>query len=394
MGGRGRVPFGVGAETGASGRHGGADPRYSRRVGRKRSDPEQLVALAQEHALRGELVEAEALYGQALTAAPEHMGALAGLGFLLVERGKAEQAVELLERAREIAPGFAPIHSALCTAYADTGSDDQALAAAETAAKLETTSTIPLMQVARLHILADRKLEAIGAVRRVLRRDPTHAEALYLRAGLSGDESFGVAAPPPGLIADLFDRYARNFDDHLLKGLKYSVPDKLAPMLGEPTGTWKVVDLGCGTGLAGVVLRPFAAELIGGDLSFKMLIRARARGIYDALYCEDLVRTLGRVTEADLVVAADVLLYVGALDATFAASAGALRPGGRLLFSVEDNPTGDVTLQMSLRYAHGNAYVRRIAAEHGFEVERADTSVLRENNLEPIHGTIYMLRRA
>jgi len=362
-------------------------------VGRKRSDPKELVDQAQQHAVRGELAEAEAAYGQALTAAPDHVGALAGLGVLLVERGKAEQAVELLERAREIAPEFAPIHAALCNAYMETGSDEQALASAEMSAKLETTSTIPLMQLARLHILAGRNLEAIGAVRRVLRRDPTHAEALYLRAGLSGDGSFGVGAPPPDLIADLFDRYARTYDDHLVQRLKYSLPEKLAPMLGEPTGTWKIMDLGCGTGLAGVVLRPFASELIGGDLSFKMLIRARARGIYDALYCEDLVRTLGRVTEVDLIVAADVLIYVGALDATFAASATALRPGGRLLFSVEDNPTADLTLQMSLRYSHGAGYVRRLAAEHGFEVERADAAVLRENNFEPIHGTIFMLRR-
>jgi predicted TPR repeat methyltransferase len=362
-------------------------------VGRKGPDPEELVGRAQDHAAKGELVEAEALYGQALTAAPEHVGALAGLGVLLVERGKAEQAVELLERAREIAPGFAPVHSALCTAYADAGHDDQALAAAETSAKLETTSTIPLMQLARLHILAGRKLEAIGAVRRVLRRDPSHAQALYLRAGLSGDASFGIGAPPPELIADLFDRYARNFDQHLVEALKYSVPDKLPPLLGEPTGTWKVVDLGCGTGLAGVVLRPFAAELIGGDLSWKMLTRARARGIYDALYCEDLVTTVARVTEADLVVAADVLVYVGALEATFAATAQTLRSGGRFVFSVETHPTDDLILQMSLRYAHGDGYVRRLAAEHGFEVERADVVVVRMDANEPINGTIYVLRR-
>lgn len=178
-----------------------------------------------------------------------------------------------------------------------------------------------------------------------------------------------------------------------MEALKYSVPDKLPPLLGEPTGTWKVVDLGCGTGLAGVVLRPFAAELIGGDLSWKMLTRARARGIYDALYCEDLVTTVARVTEADLVVAADVLVYVGALEATFAATAQTLRSGGRFVFSVETHPTDDLILQMSLRYAHGDGYVRRLAAEHGFEVERADVVVVRMDANEPINGTIYVLRR-
>lgn len=360
-------------------------------------DPDELLALAQQHAERDELVEAEACYREVLKVAPDHLGALTLLGFLLVDRGEFHSAIDMLERARDGAPGFAPIHLALGAAYADAGHDGLAVTAMETAVKLDSTSTIPLERLAKLHIRARRNREAIGVLRRVLRRDPSHAEARFLLAGLTGDRSMNLESPPPALIADLFDTYAPTFEQHLVEDLKYSVPKALAKMLvelGLPADrSRRVIDLGCGTGLAGVELRPYARELIGVDLSPRMIERARARGIYDELKAEDLAATLARVSDVDWLVAADVLIYVGVLDATFAACARVLRPGGMLAFSIERSDGDDLVLQSTLRYSHSDAYVRRLAAANAFTVERAEPMILRVNDDQPAHGIVYILRR-
>lgn len=370
-------------------------------MARKRApagDPDALIATGQAHAERGELAAAEATYREALAIAPDHLAAMSLLGFLLVDRGDVDGAIDLLERARDAAPGFAPVQLALGAAYADAGLDALAVTAMETAVKLETTSTVPLERLAKLHIRARRTREAIGCLRRILRREPTHAEARFLLAGLTGERSAaGVEAAPSTWIADLFDTYAPTFEQHLVEGLQYSVPASLAALVAglgaTPDRSWRVVDLGCGTGLAGAAFVGHARELIGVDLAPRMVARSRQRGIYSALYCEELTATLARVSDVDLVIAADVFIYVGVLDATFAACARALRPGGLLAFSVERSTADDVVLQATLRYAHRDAYIRGLASAHGFSVEREEPAVLRVDDGEPSHGLLYIVRR-
>jgi predicted TPR repeat methyltransferase len=381
---------------------------------------DEVIDAASQHAARGELAEAEARYREALAIAPDHLGALTLLGMLLVDREKVEGAIDLLERARTVAPGFAPVQLALGSAYAAAGLDELAVAAMEIAIKLDTTSTVPLERLARHHILARRPREAIGLLRRVLRRDPTHAHAKFLLSGLAGDardtadgraavnleplDGAGeartatmVESPPAALIADLFDTYAPRFDQHLLEELRYSVPRSLASLVGAsgaaPDRSRRVLDLGCGTGLAGIELRPYARTLIGSDLSPRMVARARQREIYDELHVEDLATTLARERDVDLIVAADVFLYVGPLEATLAACTTALRPGGLLAFSVERSTGDDVVLQQTLRYAHADSYVLALASAHGLAVERAEPTVLRMDNGEPVSGVLYLLRR-
>lgn len=351
-----------------------------------------LLAQAAAQTERGDLAAAEASYRKALSLAPDHLGVCTLLGMLLVDRDRPDEAIDLLERVREEAPDFPPVHLALGTAYAAAGHDELAVAAMEMAIKLDTASTVPLERLAKHHIRSGRTREAIGLLRRILRRDPAHAQAPFLLAGLTGDHSTArVDAPPPELIAELFDTYATSFEQHLTEKLAYNVPKELVALVAPAPGL-SILDLGCGTGLAGLELRPFARRLVGSDLSPRMVVRAKQRGIYDELHAEDLVATLGRARDVDLVVAADVFIYVGALEPTFAACATALAPGGVLAFSVEGGE-GDFALQPTLRYAHSEAYIRRLADAHGFTVERTAPSLLRIDNGKPVNGTLLVLRR-
>jgi predicted TPR repeat methyltransferase len=369
----------------------------------KRKKPKQtlddLVGQGRQHVDRGELDQAEACFRAALAQEPDHLGVITLLGLLLVERESFDAAVDLLEQARDAAPDAAPIHLALGSAYAGAGHDDLAVTAMETAIKLDTTSTIPLERLAKHYIVARKPREAIGLLRRVLRRDPSHAHAKFLLAGLTGESKAEGKPPdaPSELIADLFDAYASKFDEHLVEKLNYSVPTALAALVAEtgatPDGSWRIVDLGCGTGLSGIDFRPYARTLIGSDLSQRMIARARERKIYDALHVEDLLTTLTRERELDLIVAADVFIYVGALEATFAACAASLKPGGLLAFSVERSETQDVVLESTLRYAQSDAYVRRLASTHGFTFAREQSTTLRVEEGRPVIGVLYVLQR-
>ncbi|MBA3459421.1 MAG: tetratricopeptide repeat protein [Deltaproteobacteria bacterium] len=363
-----------------------------------KATPEELLGEGQRHTERGDLAEAEACYRKVLAADPDHPPALCLLGLTLVDRENFTGAIDVLERARAIAPEFAPVQLALGSAYSAAGHDALAVNAMESALRLEDTSPIPLERLAKHHLRMGRTREAIGFLRRALRRDPSHAQAKYLLAGLTGDKSPEVTARPPAdLIAELFDAYATTFEEHLTTGLQYDVPRALTSLVAAccapPDASWTVLDLGCGTGLVGVEVRPYARTLIGADISPRILARARQRGIYDELHREDLLATLARVRDADLIVAADVFIYVGVLEATFAACAAALRPGGLLAFSTERSDTDDVVLLTTLRYAHAPGYIARLAAEHGFTVERVEPSVLRVEKEQPVHGELYVLRR-
>jgi predicted TPR repeat methyltransferase len=133
--------------------------------------------------------------------------------------------------------------------------------------------------------------------------------------------------------------------------------------------------------------------MIGSDLSPRMIIRARQRGVYDELHVEDLLATLARETDVDVIVAADVFIYVGVLEATFAACAKALRPGGLLAFSIEKSAGEEVALLSTLRYAHAEKYIATLAETNGLAIERTEPTVLRVDAERPIEGVLYVLRR-
>ena len=168
--------------------------------------------------------------------------------------------------------------------------------------------------------------------------------------------------------------------------LDYRAPQLLAKGLGGPFGD--ALDLGCGTGLMGVVLRPLCTRLEGWDISSEMLRAARAKGLYDALDKRDLSALAPVPPGYDLITAADVFAYLGALERIVGWVAGALRPGGRFAFTVElhDGPEPQV-LRESRRYAHAEAPLRALLETAGFRVcmQRA---VLRRDRGAPILGLV------
>jgi predicted TPR repeat methyltransferase len=200
-----------------------------------------------------------------------------------------------------------------------------------------------------------------------------------------------------GDIATLFDKYAAGFDDHLINKLGYRVPQLIAEAVREATPILKsldVLDLGCGTGLCGLLLRWKASKLHGVDLSPAMIEQARTRGVYDYLEVGDLVEALRRHERAfDLLTAADVLNYVGDLAPVMDAATKALRSGGLFVFTVEALGEGErfELNRRSHRYAHAERYVKHVASIHGFVMRSMEQVAIRMEAGRPVSGFLVVL---
>ena len=195
-------------------------------------------------------------------------------------------------------------------------------------------------------------------------------------------------------ISALYDQYAGSFDRDLLTNLDYRGPEVIIDGLTRAgiAGPLDILDAGCGTGLAGLAVKTLACRLDGIDLSEKMAEQARARGVYDSVMVGDLLTGLAAKHAAyDLVIAADVLIYLGDLAPVAQAVRAALRAGGHFAFTVERGEGEGYELRSTGRFAHADPYLRRIAASHGFAITLLEPTVTRREAGVPVPGLLCLL---
>lgn len=332
-------------------------------------------------------------YGRALTLNPNHSPSYAGAAVTLQSLGRYDEAADTYRRALETDPDYAPGWSAYGTLLLRMGDSQHALDCHNRALALRPGDPQAHLHYANALRALNQHEAAAAAYRDALVCGADAASINYHLAALG--EQAAPAAPPAHYVAALFDQYADGFDQHLQQVLHYRVPGLLmAALLGRlRAGAHDVIDLGCGTGLCGPLLRQAARTLAGVDLSPQMLDQARRRGVYDELACAELVAYLqGR--GADLLVAADVLVYLGDLQPLMRAARKTLHHGGVFAFSVEAlEGNGDYVLRGSGRYAHSEDYLRKLAQAHGFSVDSLALQVLRQDAGMDVPGYIAVLSR-
>jgi predicted TPR repeat methyltransferase len=236
--------------------------------------------------------------------------------------------------------------------------------------------------------------EAEQAWRMSLQLEPADRPGAALKLQLIGATP-PAKAPPSAFVETLFDQYADKFDHALVNTLGYRVPELLenAIRAAAPDRRFaRALDLGCGTGLMGERLRAIVDHLEGHDISAAMLKKAEARKIYDRLVKSDLQILNLPPQNTDLITAADVFMYVGALERIAATAAPALKRDGLFAFTVErhDGPD-DYVLRESRRYAHSEGYVRRVVADVGLKVISLETDTIRMDRGAPIAGLIVVV---
>jgi predicted TPR repeat methyltransferase len=358
-------------------------------------------------------------------AAAPAAGHLAEQAFAALERGDASTATGLLLRARALDARDPLIHYRLGLAYSDAQQPHDALAAYDAALALAPEHARAHNNRGTCLELLGRTDEAEQAFRTALEHDPrlvqpylnlghlleargaaSAAVALYadaLALGLDRDLfSHHLAAATGNTTAragdawvrSTFDNFAPGFDARLA-GLGYDVPERLATLVTRNSArALDILDLGCGTGLLAAAPGAAGHRLTGVDLSEKMLQRARARNAYARLDCAEVHAWLAAAPGAafDAVVAADVFIYIGALEQAFAGIAKVMRPGALFAFSVEQCTAGDYVLQASGRYAQSRDYLARLAVRD-FDVMSDQAASLRNENGAPVAGRILVLAR-
>ena len=329
---------------------------------------------------------------QALTQAPDDVPARLQLGIALSALAQHAQALTHFQRCVQAAPQLAAAWLWQGHALRYLERHDEALSRYDKALELE-----PQMGPAwsaRGAILSDRKELALAAqaFEQAIAHGTDPEVNGFMLASLRGETPPGVPRP---YVQGLFDDYAQTFDEHLVGVLNYQAHLSLVETLRSLHGQRfdSALDLGCGTGLMAPLLQAVCDAIDGVDLSSQMLDKARALGLYRHLWHADVVAQLQAGPERyGLVLAADVFVYIGALEAVFAGVARVLLPGGEFVFSVEEaDPGHGLQLRPSTRYAHSQGYLHELAAAHGFAVQQLDRQTLRHDQGRPITGLLVRL---
>jgi len=381
---------------------------------------------------QGDHSNAIQLLSRAIALSPGSPGLYNNLGNIYKSLGDTDGAIESYKTALNINPGSSLTLNNLGTIYKDINDHDNAKRYFQRSLQYDPVKPQTLYNLATTHFscgeLNDavslyRKTidiepnmvaavinlgsalqmlgnipEAITAFRRAKKLDPTNAQACHLLSSLTGETYEGS---PENYAKILFDGYASSFDHSLAKVLECKIPQLLKEMLDESIKSGckfdTTLDLGCGTGLSGAEFRSVTGELIGIDISEKMIAQARLKHLYDDLHVSNITDYLRSVTERkfDLFVSADVFVYVGDLSEIFQLIASLCNPGAYFLFSVEtliDDDNSDYLLRETGRYAHSMEYIKSLVVQHNFRVIDSKQVNLRKNFDAWIKGELFLLQ--
>jgi predicted TPR repeat methyltransferase len=310
--------------------------------------------------LYGRLDEAEASYRAAIAANPNHPDVYHNLAVVLDQTGRLQEALEAHCRHITLRPSQPNAHRSLAMAYSLIGEIDKAVAVCE----------------------------------EWVRNNPDDPRARHALAAYSGRNV--PARAPDDYVQKVFDDFAESFEAKLAR-LEYRAPalvgDALAAAVPVADRALDILDVGCGTGLCGPLLSPYARRLVGVDLSAGMLGYAREKQVYDELVQAELTTYLQQqpTGSVDVVVTADTLVYFGTLEDVAMAAAAALRPGGVFVFTVEEATEPQFAASYVLRghgrYSHGEAYVRRVLSDAGLEPHIGRGELRLESGL-PVAGLV------
>ena len=335
----------------------------------------------------------------------------------LIASGKADQAARDL-RAR-LAAGRGGLLARITLVQALLAANDTggALEEAREAVSLNPGVAPAVLALGEALLAAEALPTAIAELQRALRLDPDLSRAreliaiAWLKAGEADKALEGLRAlesspqieamiaaaerikqaprSDAGYVRHLFDQFSADYDTRMIGQLSYAAPQILLDLAGlvmPGREELSVLDLGCGTGLAGLAFKPLAARLDGVDLSPAMIAKAKARNIYDVLAVDDLEHALAAPgPDYDLILAADTLVYLGDLRAVFESVRSRLTPDGYFLFTTEAAAEG-FELGPKRRWRHSDAYLRATAQSAGLSVAGLVTAAPRHEANQPVEG--------
>ena len=374
----------------------------------------------------GQLDDAIEAYNKALAIKPDHVDAYNNMGVALQEQGKLEEAIEACNKALAIKPDYADAYSNMGNALKDQGKLEEAIEACNKAlaikpdyaeaynnmgnalkgqGKLEEAIVIFNEALAIKPDFAEAYNnmgnalkeqgtleEAIKAYNKALTIKPDYANAKHMLASLTGETTNSA---PREYVENLFDRYASKFDHSLVEKLEYNIPKILTNLIIKEHGNGSlgsIVDLGCGTGLTGVVIKQFCSVLEGVDVSNKMLEQAKTKNVYGKLTHADILEYLSNYElDFDYFIFTDVFVYVGELSEVFRLIKARNKKPGKLVFSTEHTKKDGFHLEKSGRYCHSKSYIKSLCRKFSYSVSHYSEANLRKEKGVFLTGGLYLL---
>lgn len=347
--------------------------------------------------LTGEPKLVLAAYVQAVEYDPRHTEAWKNINLLLRSTDDINELSAILSEIVRVNPDNPDAWHTYGLANLLTGNREATADAFNKSLELDHPTSPNATWRARILAAEGRADLALKHLERIVEADPDNKAAQYHLAAVRGDELEGA---PEDYVAGHFDKFAASFDE-VLENLGYRAPDLVAEdvvaLAQEKTASFQdVVDLGCGTGLCGPLIRDHCDRLTGVDLSKGMMQKAAKLEVYDFLVEGELVSFLSDdlPTRFDLAVCVDTLCYIGNLQPFMTALAKALKPGGRLVASVEhleDSAAQGFRVDSSGRYAHTPDYIRKCAEEASLIYAQDRKEVLRRELGKDVHGLIFQV---
>lgn len=328
---------------------------------------------------------------------PVHREAFYNLGVAFLKQNDPAAALKYFLRLSQLGKDFDVLYN-LGVIYNLLGKNQDALLFFNEALQLDPLHFATQSNLGTIYLRMQDYENAKKHYQQALQIKPHDEEISYILTALKNDQNAGLpqSAPAP-YIKHLFDEYAPNYNEHL-KLLEYQTPQLLKEAISTsvaseiPYKGWNILDLGCGTGLCGKELAPFAKTMIGIDLAEKMLEIAKKTNVYTKLECGTIETLLPRYEQLDLITAADTLVYSGNLEPIFALVKNALKPCGLFAFNLESTSCESYVLQRTLRYAHNNKYIIELAKACGFKCIYRKAAPIRKHNKEVVAGEIYVLQ--
>jgi len=344
------------------------------------------------------LDEARGLFLKCISLNPDAIGPMVNLGAVMKKKGDIAGAINMVKQAMIIEPNYPLAHASLIDLYTINKDYDEALSVLDktldqgTKADDEKTESFYHSRGGLLYLVG-RKEEARALYNEFVERYPQNSVARHMSVAMSGEGA--PEKPEEEYVRDIFDRFADNFDQ-VLANLDYRAPELVGLKVKERYDTSEsslsILDAGCGTGLCGEYLRPYANSLVGIDLSGGMLQKAELTEQFDELIEVEIEEFLAKhPQEYHLIVSADTLCYFGSLKSVFDRMINSLDSGGSTIFTVEttvDELPDGFRLQDNGRYQHDRGYVELLLKESGFVDTEIDEVVLRSERGQPVNGLL------
>lgn len=342
---------------------------------------------------QGKYEEAKSCFQSAIKHNPSFEDAYVNLGNVYQNLNRPSDAVHCYRKALMTNPNCVSAFMNFGNALRELNKAEDALVCYKQALKLNKDLAEGYFNVAATLLDLGRHTEALFSCQEALKRAPDNGMIQRLYNSLMQEHK---DADPEEYVRTIFNSNAEHFESKL-ELLEYHAPQQLYNFIKDycKEASYKILDLGCGTGLSGEAFEGISSSITGVDLSIRMLEKAREKKLYKELVegeVSDVMKTM-EDSSYDLIISTDVFIYIENIALVLQQSFRLLRPGGMMAFSIELTGNSTPELRVSGRWAQPLDYTRKLVQSVGYHELGYREIPLRKENGAILPGGLFILEK-